>query len=148
MHRLIPWLSNNWVVFDSTSWHPRRYIGCICNWRRYSNVFVSSIRSYIRSVELESSISCETTIATPGAAAHISPGALPLLSVAYRNIYLSRGLVCGVLSVNFSASTAADDLVRGVGCSLPWQVWRYGWLWPRPWPLLDLSLLLCGLVCL
>jgi hypothetical protein len=146
MHRLIPWLSDYWVVFDSSSWHPRGDIGCICNRWRYPYVLVSSIRGYIRFVELESSISFETTITTPGAATHISPGALPLLSLIYCDINLSRGLVCGVLSVNLSASTAANDLVRGVSSSLPWQVWWDGWLWARAWPLLYLALLLGCLV--
>ena len=146
MQRLIPWFNDYWVVFDSSSWHPRGNIGCICNRRRYSYVIVSSIRGYIRFVKLESSISCETTIATPGAATHISPGALPLLGLIYCDIYLSRGLVCGVLSVNLSASTASNYLVRSVSGSLSWQVWWNGWLWPRTWPLLDLSLLLDCLV--
>ena len=150
MHRLIPCLCNYWIVFDSSSWHPRGNIGCICNRWRCSYVFVSSIRGcYVRFAELESSVSCETTIATPGAAAHISPGTLSLLGLTYRDIYLSRGLVCGVVSVNFSASTSTNDLVRSVCGSLPWQVWWDGWLWPRAWPLLDLdrhlSLLRCSL---
>jgi hypothetical protein len=146
MHRLIPWLSDYWVVFDSSSWHPRRDIGGICNRCRDSYVLISSIRGNIRFVELESSISCETTITTPGAATHISSSALPLLSLIYRDINLSRGLVCGALSVNLSASTSSNYLVRGVSGSLPWQVWWDGWLWPRTWPLLDLSLLLGCLV--
>ena len=146
MHRLIPWLSYYWVVFDSRSWHPRGNVGGICNRRRYSYILISTIWRYIRFVELESSISSETAITTTGAAAHISPCALPLLGLIYRDINLSRCLVCGVLRVNLTASTASNDLVGSVRGSLPWQVWWDGWLWPRTWPLLYLALLLGCLV--